>query len=116
VHAGGSRRRIQNAGCAVGWRFRFDRLHRHASGSFDCARVARFLHVHARHGNGSVFQLVPQRFPERVGIMTGVVGAAGGFGGFLLPSLFGLLKDATGNFACGFLILNICFLAGGAHS
>ncbi len=34
-------------------------------------------------GNGSVFQLVPQRFPDRVGILTGLVGAAGGFGGFL---------------------------------
>jgi NNP family nitrate/nitrite transporter-like MFS transporter len=40
-------------------------------------------------GNGAVFQLVPQRFAARVGIMTGIVGAAGGFGGFLLPSLLG---------------------------
>ena len=29
-------------------------------------------------GNGSVFQLVPQRFRQEVGIMTGIVGAAGG--------------------------------------
>ena len=63
-------------------------------------------------GNGSVFQLVPQRFPERVGIMTGLVGAAGGFGGFLLPSLLGLVKDATGSFGLGFLILSTCFLSG----
>src|SRR2546429_1840023 len=32
-------------------------------------------------GNGAVFQLLPQRVPERVGILTGLVGAAGGFGG-----------------------------------
>src|SRR5262249_3136683 len=35
-------------------------------------------------GNGAVFQLVPQRFPDRVGLLTGLVGAAGGLGGFLL--------------------------------
>ena len=63
-------------------------------------------------GNGSVFQLVPQRFPDRVGIMTGLVGAAGGFGGFLLPSLLGLMKDATGSFSIGFLILSVAFLTG----
>src|SRR5205823_6072855 len=35
-------------------------------------------------GNGSVFQLVPQRFPKEIGMMTGIVGAAGGLGGFFL--------------------------------
>src|SRR5205814_647826 len=44
-------------------------------------------------GNGSVFQLVPQRFRKDIGVATGVVGAAGGLGGFLLPSLLGALKD-----------------------
>jgi NNP family nitrate/nitrite transporter-like MFS transporter len=63
-------------------------------------------------GNGSVFQLVPQRFADRVGIMTGLVGAAGGFGGFLLPSLLGSTRDATGTFRTGFLILAAVFLAG----
>jgi MFS transporter, NNP family, nitrate/nitrite transporter len=63
-------------------------------------------------GNGSVFQLVPQRFADRVGIMTGLVGAAGGFGGFLLPSLLGSTKDATGTFGTGFLILAAAFLSG----
>jgi MFS transporter, NNP family, nitrate/nitrite transporter len=38
-------------------------------------------------GNGTVFQLVPQRFRDRVGLMTGLVGAAGGLGGFLLPNV-----------------------------
>jgi NNP family nitrate/nitrite transporter-like MFS transporter len=63
-------------------------------------------------GNGSVFQLLPQRFPDRVGIMTGIVGAAGGFGGFLLPSLLGVMKDQTGSFGTGFAVLASCFLAG----
>jgi NNP family nitrate/nitrite transporter-like MFS transporter len=63
-------------------------------------------------GNGSVFQLVPQRFADRVGIMTGLVGAAGGFGGFLLPSLLGSTRDATGSFRTGFLVLAVVFLTG----
>ena len=37
-------------------------------------------------GNGAVFQLVPQRFPKEIGVTTGIVGAAGGFGGFVLPN------------------------------
>jgi NNP family nitrate/nitrite transporter-like MFS transporter len=63
-------------------------------------------------GNGSVFQLVPQRFAERVGIMTGIVGAAGGLGGFLLPSLLGFLKDKTGSFGIGFAILALAMMCG----
>ena len=63
-------------------------------------------------GNGSVFQLVPQRFPDRVGILTGLVGAAGGFGGFLLPSLLGIVKDKTGSFGIGFAILTALMFTG----
>lgn len=53
-------------------------------------------------GNGAVFQLVPQRFPDRVGLLTGLVGAAGGLGGFLLPNVLGSMKDSTGSFGSGF--------------
>jgi MFS transporter, NNP family, nitrate/nitrite transporter len=56
-------------------------------------------------GNGSVFQLLPQRFPDSVGMLTGIVGAAGGLGGFFLPSILGLLKDRTGSFGSGFAVL-----------
>ena len=58
-------------------------------------------------GNGAVFQLVPQRFGDRLGIVTGLVGAAGGLGGFCLPSVLGIAKDATGSYAPGLL----CFAA-----
>jgi NNP family nitrate/nitrite transporter-like MFS transporter len=53
-------------------------------------------------GNGAVFQLVPQRFQHEIGVVTGVVGAAGGLGGFVLPSLLGVLKDVTGSYGVGF--------------
>jgi NNP family nitrate/nitrite transporter-like MFS transporter len=55
-------------------------------------------------GNGSVFQLVPQRFAEELGVMTGLVGMAGGIGGFYLASSLGIAKQVTGSFAPGFLI------------
>ncbi len=55
-------------------------------------------------GNGSVFQLVPQRFTREIGVVTGIVGAAGGLGGFILPNLLGTLKDLTGSFGAGFCI------------
>lgn len=52
-------------------------------------------------GNGSVFQLVPQRFKQRVGVATGILGAAGGLGGFFLPTVLGALKQATGSYGPG---------------
>jgi NNP family nitrate/nitrite transporter-like MFS transporter len=55
-------------------------------------------------GNGSVFQLVPQRFAAEIGVMTGLVGMAGGIGGFYLASSLGVAKQLTGSFAPGFLI------------
>jgi NNP family nitrate/nitrite transporter-like MFS transporter len=55
-------------------------------------------------GNGSVFQLVPQRFPKEIGVITGIVGAAGGLGGFFLPNLLGSFKQLTNTFSGGFLI------------
>ncbi len=64
-------------------------------------------------GNGAVFQLVGRRFPSRVGAMTGLVGAAGGLGGFLLPFGFGALEGSTGTFAFGFLAV-AAIAAGGA--
>ncbi|MES2042380.1 MAG: nitrate/nitrite transporter [Pseudomonadota bacterium] len=55
-------------------------------------------------GNGAVFQLVPQRFAAEIGVMTGLVGMAGGIGGFYLASSLGVAKQLTGSFAPGFLI------------
>ncbi len=55
-------------------------------------------------GNGAVFQLVPLRFPKEIGVVTGIVGAAGGVGGFLLPVLLGSVKQLTGGYSLGFLV------------
>jgi NNP family nitrate/nitrite transporter-like MFS transporter len=57
-------------------------------------------------GNGAVFQLVPQRFRKEIGIITGIVGAAGGLGGFFLPKILGNIKQATGSYSTGFLVLS----------
>ncbi|CEF42702.1 nitrate transporter [Acetobacter senegalensis] len=54
-------------------------------------------------GNGAVFQLVPTRFPSRVGILTGLVGMSGGVGGFYLASSLGAARQATGSYGPGFM-------------
>src|SRR4051794_4642071 len=52
-------------------------------------------------GNGAVFQLVGLRFRARIGVVTGLVGAAGGLGGFMLPIAFGSLHDRFGGYGAG---------------
>ena len=65
-------------------------------------------------GNGAIFQLVPQRFQHHIGAATGVVGAVGGLGGFLLPTLLGTLKHTTGSFGPAFAVFGVASLGGGA--
>ena len=63
-------------------------------------------------GNGAVFQLVPQRFRKEIGVMTGLVGMAGGIGGFYLASSLGYSKQWTGSYQVGLLIFScLAFLA-----
>lgn len=66
-----------------------------------CLSMAGFLGL----GNGAVFKLVPQQFPRSTGSVTGIVGAAGGLGGFFPPLVLGLVKDATGTFTMAFVFL-----------
>jgi len=56
-------------------------------------------------GTGAVFRLVAAWFPEEVGAVTGVVGAAGGLGGFFPPLVMALVKGITGSYFVGFLLL-----------
>lgn len=56
-------------------------------------------------GNGAVFKLVPEYFPRTVGSVTGLVGAAGGLGGFFPPLVLGAVRQSTGSFTLGFVFL-----------
>ncbi|MBC7900396.1 MAG: NarK/NasA family nitrate transporter [Saprospiraceae bacterium] len=58
-------------------------------------------------GNGAVFKLVPQYFAKETGTVTGLVGAFGGLGGFFPPIELGLVKDATGSYTIGFVLLSL---------
>jgi NNP family nitrate/nitrite transporter-like MFS transporter len=55
-------------------------------------------------GNGAVFQLVPQRFRKEIGVMTGMVGMAGGVGGFYLASSLGYSKQLSGGYQIGLMV------------
>lgn len=62
--------------------------------------------------NGAVFQLLAQRFGRDLGVMTGLVGAGGGIGGFYLASSLGFSKGLTGSYSAGFLIFaGLCLTA-----
>ena len=65
---------------------------------FICAMLALGM------GNGAVFQLVPQRFRREIGVMTGLVGMAGGIGGFYLASSLGYSTQLTGSYQTGLVI------------
>ena len=64
-----------------------------------CLTLAAFLGL----GNGAVFKAVPLDFPEATGAATGIVGAAGGIGGFFPPVVMGIVKDHFDTYALGFI-------------
>lgn len=68
-------------------------------------------------GSGAVFELVSSKVPAGlVGSVTGVVGAAGGLGGFLPPLVMGLVREATGDYAIGLMLLATVTAAGTVHT
>ncbi len=60
--------------------------------------------------NGAVFQLVPQRFAKDIGIMTGIIGCAGGLGGTALIQTLGWSKGTFDGYSVGFLIFAIVLI------
>lgn len=58
-------------------------------------------------GNGSLFQLVPLRWPATTAIAGSMIGEVGALGGALIPNAMGLSKQYTGSFAWGFIIFAI---------
>lgn len=55
-------------------------------------------------GTGAVFKLVALWFPQDIGAVTGVVGAAGGLGGFFPPLVMALVTTLTGSYTLGFVL------------
>ncbi|MDH6590581.1 NNP family nitrate/nitrite transporter-like MFS transporter [Variovorax sp. TBS-050B] len=56
-------------------------------------------------GKASVFKYISDDYPKNIGAISGVVGLAGGLGGFVLPILFGALMDLTGIRSSAFMLL-----------
>jgi len=75
---------------------------------FWAAIVVMFL-IMANLGmaNGSVFQLVPQRFGKDIGVMTGLIGMSGGLGGTALIKTFGWSQGAFDGYTAGFVIFAV---------
>jgi NNP family nitrate/nitrite transporter-like MFS transporter len=72
-----------------------------------CLTLAGFLGL----GNGAVFKLVPREFPDATGAATGIVGAAGGLGGFFPPIVMGIVKDNFDTYTLGFVgLLAFCLV------
>jgi MFS transporter, NNP family, nitrate/nitrite transporter len=68
-------------------------------------------------GNGAVFALVGRRAPPaQVGSVTGLVGAAGGLGGFMPPIVMALVFQATGSYAIGLMLLSNVAFAGAIYT
>ncbi len=62
------------------------------------------LYIFYGLGNGAIFQLVPHRWPYQTGLMTGIIGAAGGIGGFYLPTVNGIVFETTGKYSLAFAL------------
>jgi NNP family nitrate/nitrite transporter-like MFS transporter len=75
----------------------------HQSNVFGALAILMFAMMALGAGNGAVFQLAPQRFGKEIGVITGLVGAMGGVGGFYLASTLGFAKQVTGSYQVGFL-------------
>ena len=56
-------------------------------------------------GKASVFKYIANDYPDNIGVVSGVVGLAGGMGGFLLPIMFGALMDFTGIRSSCFMLM-----------
>lgn len=56
-------------------------------------------------GKASVFKYISDDYPKNIGVVSGIVGLAGGMGGFLLPIMFGALVDMTGIRSSAFMLM-----------
>ena len=56
-------------------------------------------------GKASVFKYISDDYPQNIGTISGIVGLAGGMGGFVLPIMFGALMDLTGIRSSAFMLM-----------
>jgi NNP family nitrate/nitrite transporter-like MFS transporter len=56
-------------------------------------------------GKASVFKYISDEYPHNIGVVSGIVGLAGGMGGFILPIMFGALVDLTGIRSSCFMLM-----------
>jgi NNP family nitrate/nitrite transporter-like MFS transporter len=56
-------------------------------------------------GKASVFKYIADEYAHNIGVISGIVGLAGGLGGFLLPIMFGALQDLTGVRSTAFMLM-----------
>ena len=56
-------------------------------------------------GKASVFKYISNDYPANIGAISGIVGLAGGLGGFVLPIMFGALMDITGIRSSAFMLM-----------
>ena len=56
-------------------------------------------------GKASTFKYISDEYPDNIGAISGIVGLAGGLGGFVLPILFGALMDLTGIRSSAFMLM-----------
>ncbi len=76
-------------------------------GIYACTAVLLLIFAGLGAGNGSVFQLVPLRFPVATAVASSLIGEIGALGGAFIPNAMGLSKQILGSFTAGFLSFGV---------
>ncbi len=79
-------------------------------GIYGCTAILLFIFAGLGAGNGSVFQLVPLRFPYATAVASSLIGEIGALGGAFIPNAMGISKQVTGSFTSGFLSFGVLTL------